>query len=491
MNKKILWPADNIQQRDINLLSPFAKNSRKHSEEQIERIGASIEEWGWTVPVLVDANNTILAGHGRVLAAKRLGVLTVPVVVASGWSDEQKRAYVIADNRLSDLSEWDDEILVQEIEALSEAEFDLDLVGFTDDDLSSLMNDTLEGEISTSNNPVSLADEFGIAPFSVLNAREGWWQNRKRAWLSLGIKSELGRGENGFEAMPGGSAMVAGYTETGERKKHLIRAGSAKSYNTTDWVRKNNLTGLGQDVATGSGTSIFDPVLCELAYSWFCPAGGSILDPFAGGSVRGVVASQLGRPYTGIELRPEQVKANQTQATEILEGAFPKPDWIQGDSLEVGVHCNGKAFDFLFSCPPYGDLEVYSDNSADLSTMKYPEFVEVYREIIIRSAAHLKNDRFACFVVGDIRDNKGAYRNFVGDTVEAFRAAGLSYYNEGILVTQAGSLPIRAGKQFRSSRKLGKTHQNVLVFCKGNGKRAAASCGPVQFGSGNEETFKE
>jgi len=91
----------------------------------------------------------------------------------------------------------------------------------------------------------------------------------------------------------------------------------------------------------------------------------------------------------------------------------------------------------------------------------------------------LKNDRFALFVVGEVRDKKGNYHDFVGDTIQAFRDAGLNYYNEAILVTQAGSLPLRAGKQFSSSRKLGKTHQNVLVFVKGDGKRAATACGEV------------
>jgi hypothetical protein len=105
--------------------------------------------------------------------------------------------------------------------------------------------------------------------------------------------------------------------------------------------------------------------------------------------------------------------------------------------------------------------------------------LKAYREIIAASCSLLKNDRFACFVVGDVRDKKGNYYNFVGDTVEAFRAAGLSYYNEAILVTAVGSLPIRVGKQFSTSRKLGKTHQNVLVFVKGDGKQAAATCGDV------------
>lgn len=227
-----------------------------------------------------------------------------------------------------------------------------------------------------------------------------------------------------------------------------------------------------------TGTSIFDPVLCELAYSWFSPQGGLVLDPFAGGSVRGIVASRLGRQYIGVELRQEQVDANRVQGETLCENL--PPVWHTGDSRNIDKICHDVEADFIFSCPPYADLEVYSDDPKDLSTLKYDEFKPAYFEIIAKACSRLKDDRFACFVVGDVRDKKGNYYNFVGDTVEAFKAAGLHYYNEAVLVTAVGSLPIRAGRQFAAGRKLGKTHQNVLVFVKGSGKRAADACGVVQ-----------
>lgn len=227
-----------------------------------------------------------------------------------------------------------------------------------------------------------------------------------------------------------------------------------------------------------SGTSIFDPVLCELAYSWFCPPNGTILDPFAGGSVRGIVASKLGRQYIGVELRSEQVDANRVQGDTICSD--PMPAWHVGDSRNIDRICADVEADFVFSCPPYADLEVYSDDPADLSTLSYEAFKPAYFEIIAKACSRLKDDRFACFVVGDVRDKRGNYYNFVGDTVEAFKAIGMHYYNEAILVTSVGSLPIRAGRQFSSGRKLGKTHQNVLVFVKGDGKRATEACGPVE-----------
>lgn len=229
--------------------------------------------------------------------------------------------------------------------------------------------------------------------------------------------------------------------------------------------------------ATGTGTSIFDPVLCELAYRWFCPPGGAVLDPFAGGSVRGIVAAKLGRRYTGVDLRPEQIEENRTQAARIVPDN--QPTWHVADSLNIATVAPGE-YDFVFSCPPYADLEIYSDDPRDISTMEYPAFLENYRRIVAATCAMLKPDRFACFVVGDVRGPDGCYRNFPAETIDAFAAAGLSLYNEAILVTAVGSLPVRAGRAFAAGRKLGKTHQNVLVFVKGDPRKATEACGKVE-----------
>ncbi len=152
-----------------------------------------------------------------------------------------------------------------------------------------------------------------------------------------------------------------------------------------------------------AGTSIFDPVLCELAYRWFSPPEGHVLDPFAGGSVRGIVAAKLGRRYTGLDLSRNQIVANEQQAQAITPDNLPR--WITGDSRNIDTLAPGK-YDFVFSCPPYADLEVYSDDPKDLSTLPYAEFVTAYREIIAKACSLLKPDRFACFVVGEVRDKK-------------------------------------------------------------------------------------
>lgn len=243
-----------------------------------------------------------------------------------------------------------------------------------------------------------------------------------------------------------------------------------------------------QILDTSAGTSIFDPVLCELAYRWFCPPKGMVLDPFAGGSVRGIVAAKLGRKYYGVDLRHEQVRANVEQAKAILgksEAGWPK--WMTGDSADLEnvltEKLNGKPeFDFIFSCPPYADLERYSDDPRDLSTMDYGDFLKSYDRIIFQACERLKDNRFACFVVGDVRDENGNYRGFHCDTIRLFQQAGLELYNHAILVTSVGSLAMRVKRQFETSRKLGKTHQDVLVFVKGDARKATAAIGDVDFG---------
>ncbi len=549
----------------------------------------------------------------------------------------------------------------------------------------------------------AVAERFVFPPFTALDAKSGEWQERKRAWKALGIKSEVGRDD------------ISVFMEK-------------------EWVDKNAGKTMPPEI------SIFDPVLCELMYRWFCPEGGQVVDPFAGGSVRGIVASLVGRRYFGVDLRSEQVEANRDQSDEIVGkrkafrpdevtpiqshlserdgnryllkrddlctihgasggkartcwalakdakiglttagsrhspqamlvatmanrlglpcvihtpkgdissgpvadavklgadviqhphgynsvivkrcreyaaasgyteipfgmecpeavretrkqyslsgigecgaerivvpvgsgmslagilwgmkdardtlpvlgvsvGASPiarldkyaPPNWRdmveivesgtnydkplirsigdvdldphyeakcepfmkEGDLLWVVGHrervdtgsddllpvwlCGdsmmeineGPSADFIFSCPPYGDLERYSDDPADLSTMEYHTFIAAYKRIILRCVDAMKPDSFACFVVGDFRDKKGHYRNFVSDTISAFVEAGAHLYNEAILLTPIGTACLRVTKQFNSGRKLAKIHQNVLVFVKGDWKRAAQKC---------------
>lgn len=125
----------------------------------------------------------------------------------------------------------------------------------------------------------------------------------------------------------------------------------------------------------------------------------------------------------------------------------------------------------IFSCPPYYDLEVYSDDPADLSNMEWWEFIAAYETIIERAAARLRPGRFAVFVVSEVRDREGFYRGLVPRTIHAFERVGLRLYNEGILLNVVGTLALRATKQFEAGRKLGRCHQNILCFVKGTPPR--------------------
>ncbi len=284
-----------------------------------------------------------------------------------------------------------------------------------------------------------VAEQFIFPPFTILDARSGPWQERKRAWLALGIKGEVGRDDK-------------------------LLMGNVAEY-------------LGDTGAVEARTSIFDPTMCELAYRWFAPPAGQVVDPFAGGSVRGILAAWLGRRYWGGDLRAEHVDANREQATKILDRFAPPhtpPVWTCGDSAVTIA--DAPPADMIFTCPPYGDLERYSDHPADLSAMEWPAFVAAYRRIIAAAVARLKPDRFACFVVGDFRCGRGFYRDFVSTTIRAHEDAGARLYNEAILATAIGTASARVTAQFEASRKMAKTHQNVLVFCKGDPKRAAAAC---------------
>ena len=187
------------------------------------------------------------------------------------------------------------------------------------------------------------------------------------------------------------------------------------------------------------------------------------MDPFAGGSVRGIVANYLGYKYTGIYIRQEQVDSNREQAADILP-VNNQPQWYVGDSNET-LDGMGGGFDFVFSCPPYADLEVYSEIDGDISNMSYADFMVAYKNIIKKSCDLLKNGAYACFVVGEVRDKNGNYIGFVPDTIKAFTECGMKFYNEAILLNQLGTASMRANGNMKSE-KLVKVHQNILVFKK-------------------------
>ena len=265
-------------------------------------------------------------------------------------------------------------------------------------------------------------DKFQITPFSILDTRSKDWQQRKRWWINkYNIQSELGR----------------------EDTKSSVSLWNDNS------------------------VSIFDATLCEVIYNWYLPeSGGSILDPFAGGSVRGIVASELGHGYTGIDLSNSQIEANKLQSN--------KPKWIHGDSDKELDGIEGQ-YDLVFTCPPYHDLEIYTDHNDDLSNMEYDKFIEKYTSIISKSFTKLKDNRFMVIVVSEIREQSktsnykiGKYKGFVSDTIKAAEQSGLHFYNDIILYNSNLNASRISKTYFDRNRKIASVHQNVLVFVKGN-----------------------
>ena len=311
--------------------------------------------------------------------------------------------------------------------------------------------------------PGALRETFGWPPFTVLDFAHGDWQARKKAWVGIGLKGEVGRGEN----LIGFSDQIKNGSYGNGKAKLVERAPDSNDV----------------DEESPNDTSIFDPVLCELVYTWFFPTKGAVLDPFAGGPTRGVIAAKLGLEYHGHELRQEQVAANETTAKEILGlNELDLVKWYQGDSNETLEQWEDEGFDGVLTCPPYFNLEVYSDEPADISNMDdYQGFLDIYSSILHKAAAKLKPNRFFAIVVGNVRGkaNGGAYHPMVSDTVRIMSAAGLHLYNEAILKKPNGSAQFRARKQFTGSRKLVTCHEYLLVFCKGDPKKAAEECGDV------------
>lgn len=426
-------------------------------------------------PVVVDARMVALGGNMRLNALKeiskmagaeierRLGDMPEYRVL----TEAERRQFIIKDN--VSFGAWDYDELANNWEDTQLEQWGMDVWSWNDSpaggepgNASSSPSDAPldDGEVydvqaEEPKKTGTIEKRFLIPPFSVLNSNSGRWKKRRNYWLSLGIKSEIGRHKGLTFAL---SAQPPGAYE----KKSKLEAELGRTLGWDEFAQ------MSPDAITMTGTSIFDPVVCELAYRWFMPSGdGLVIDPFCGGSVRGIVAALVGKRYWGNDLRQEQVDANIANAGEVCHGNM-MPAFSCGDSCDIKVlYDNGGKADLIFSCPPYADLERYSDDARDISTMKYPDFLQKYNEIIAQACSLLKDGRFAVWVVGEVRGKDGEYYNFVGDTIAAFKAAGLKYYNCFVLYNSTCSIAMRITRTFKT-RKCGPCHQYVLVFYKGD-----------------------
>lgn len=428
-----------VREIAINQLKEYPNNPR-HNESAVSAVAESIRQFGFKSPIVIDSDNVIIAGHTRLLAAQALGLAKVPCIVADDLTPEQVKAFRLADNKTAELAEWDFDKLEAELLELEEAGFDMGDFGF--DELSEDFDDEEEQKPERR----SLNERFIVPPFSILDARQGYWRDRKKLW-----------------------------------REKILDDGSARG--GVQIVSNNFEEGYNKSFQTFADASLLDPVLCEIIMKWFYPKDGeTAFDCFAGDTVFGFVSASCGATFTGIELRQEQVEFNQSQVNR----ANIEAKYICDDGRNVAEHIGAETQDLFFSCPPYFDLEVYSDKPNDASNQgTYEEFYKILDEAFTNAVKCLKNNRFAVVVVGDVRNRKtGEYYGFMDDVKQTFKRNGLKLYNELILVDTVGTAAVRAARMMQT-RKVCKTHQNVLVFYKGDTNKIKDHFAPIEYQEGD------
>lgn len=407
-----------VQNIDIDKIKPYDNNPRKN-DEAVEYVANSLKEFGWQQPIVVDKDMIIVVGHTRYKAAQKLGYEKVPVVVADKLTPEQIKAYRLADNKTAEKAEWDVDLLDVELNDI-DITSDLDMTDFGFDvQLDEQDNEEIEEKRN------QLKDLFIVPPFSVIDTSRKEMANRKKVWNHL-IKDD---GKS--------------------RETNLGYFDSMQKYSG------GNIPDI----------SIMNPAICEIINRWFLPTNTkcNTFDCFSGDTAFGFVSSYLGNHFTGIELRKVQVDFNQKQCDSLNLDAH----YINDDGCNVRNHIEDNSQDLLFSCPPYFDLEKYSDSEQDASNQAtYSDFMKIIETAFANSIKCLKDNRFACIVVGDIRDKKGFYYDFVGDVVKVFQNHGMHLYNHIILKDPIGTGRLRA-KRYMNLRKVVKINQNLLVFYKG------------------------
>jgi DNA modification methylase len=421
------------QSTKISDLIADDKNFNKGSEFGNSLIEKSFRKFGAGRSILIDKNNRIIAGNKSVENAMAIGMEDVQIVESDGTKiiavkrtdidldSEQGREMALADNASAKANiVFDAEVIEAELGEAVCVEWGIDK-----------RKDIITNDDKEIQAVQKLSDRYLIPPFSVLNTREGLWQERKKLWKSL-IK------------------------DFGESRKETLGSGGITiDENSSSWMHNPKL---------GNGVSLLDPVLSEIVNLWFGLQNSKTFDCFAGDSVFGYVSSYMGNSFTGIELRQEQTNLN----NERIKGFNSK--YICDDGRNILNHIEENSQDLLFSCPPYFDLEVYSDMSNDASNQQnYEDFLKIIDTAFTNAIKCLKENRFAVITVGDIRDKKGNYYRFPDHIKDIFNRNNLTLQNELILIEPIAFGAMRAEGNMKF-RKITKCHQNVLVFFKGNPK---------------------
>jgi len=400
-----------IELVDIKTIKKNPTNPRTINDEKFRKLVKSIKEFPEMLkvrPIVVDDDMIVLGGNMRLKAIAKAGIKETYIIKFNNLTEDKKKEFIIKDN--VGYGEWDFEML------RDDGQWDLNVL----DEWALTVEQEkkqFEEEVKT-----RLADRFIVPPFTVLDTRQGEWQARKKDWKAL-------------------------IQDNGESREGTLAGNIENTKNIY-----NSMKG---------GVSLLDPVISEVICHWFLPEGedNKIVDCFAGDSVFGFVSSYLGHKFTGIEIRKEQADLNNARSND-------NATYICDDGQNVDKHVEKNSQDLLFSCPPYYDLEEYSDLENDASNQEtYEDFMKIIDTAFTRAIKTLKDNRFAAIIVGDVRAKDGSYYNFHEDIKIIFQRNGMQLYNELILVEPIGLNAMRANRSM-NTRKVPKVHQNVLVFFK-------------------------
>lgn len=447
-------------------LAPAPYNPRRISDSALRGLQNSLERFGLVQPIIWNRRTgQVVGGHQRVRALQASGADEAQVVIVD-LEETDEKALNIALNSPHISGEWTEDLepLLDDLRDLVPEMFDDLRLDALAEDVRRLAEEAAEeaeggASIATDEDEREirrLADDFGVPPFSVFETRQGYWQERKRAWIAAGVRGQSGRDD-----------------ELTFKPRLRTEQGQAL------WKSKTP--------EGGRNTSVFDPVLTEILVEWFCPKEGLVIDPFAGGVTRAAVSAALGRNYLGTELRPEQIVANRSLLDD-FDPPFERLGevrYIEGDAAQAPEEI--PPADFLLACPPYWNLETYSDDARDLSNMGWDAFAAQYEAILARWFSALRDDRFGAIVIGDVRNSRGELMPFREATIRGAQAGGAHLYNTAVLVTAVSTAALRARRAFEGTRKLVRVHQDVLIFLKGDAKKATAALGPPRLARFDDE----
>lgn len=443
-----------IKSTKISELTPDGRNANMGTEYGAHLLEKSLRDLGAGRSILIDKNGNVVAGNKTLESAAAIGMDDVIVVESDGTkliavkrtdldiNSKQGREMALADNKVSEVNLKFDEYVLNNLAA----DFEIDLTdwGFK---VTAIAKNVQQNE-------GGLTKRFIVPPFSILDSRQGYWQERKKQWRER--IGDNGESRNNTLRQSASGDDPGYYRQKSGVEQQLGRKLTNEEFQRDHYVRKTSIP---------AGVSLLDPVLSEIIVQWFGLQGGAAFDPFAGDTVFGFVAACSGMSFTGTELLEEQINLNQ----ERVDAEGLSAVYLCDDGRNIASHLEAESQDLLFSCPPYFDLEVYSEKENDASNQQtYAGFYQILDTAFRNAVTCLKENRFAVVVVGDVRSEKtGAYYGFPQDVIQTFRSAGLHYYNDMVLVEQAGNAAIRAAGQMKH-RKPVKTHQQVLVFYKGD-----------------------